>query len=202
MAKGDYIWIAEADDLAAPELVAQIVRRMDEAGSVLGFCDSRQIDEADRHIGDSYRDYLNEIEPGSFDEAFDMEGEEFLTRYLSVKNVILNVSAAVFRRDALLEALRSVGEDLQTYRVAGDWRLYVELCARGAQVSYLPQVLNSHRRHRSSVTHSLKMETHLGEIARIHRLVAERVDLDESQIQKQSDHYEMCRRYLDGSRSV
>jgi len=196
LAIGDYVWIAEADDLATPELVAQIVRQMDAAGSALGFCDSCQVDEADRPLGDSYRGYLNEIEPGAFDEAFDMEGEEFLARYLSVKNVILNVSAVLLRRDALLEALRSIGEELQSFRVAGDWRLYVELCSRGAQVSYLPYVLNSHRRHRSSVTHALKVETHLSEIARMHRIVAERVELDEAKLRKQSDHYEMCRRHL------
>ena len=198
LARGDYVWIAEADDLASPELVEQVVARMDAAGSALGFCDSRQIDEDGRPLGDSYSGYLDDIEPGAFDVPFDMEGREFLTRYLSIKNVILNVSAVVFRREDLLAALREVGDELQSFRVAGDWRLYSELCARGGGVSYLPDPMNSHRRHRSSVTHALKIETHLAEIAKMHALVADRVVIDPSQREMQAAHYDLCRRHLMG----
>jgi hypothetical protein len=73
------------------------------------------------------------------------------------------------------------------------------MCSRGAQVSYHPDVVNSHRRHRFSVTHALKVEKHLSEIARMHRIVAERVELDEATLRMQSDHYEKCRRHLDGT---
>lgn len=180
-AKGEYIWIAEADDLATPDLVSRLVARMRAAGSVLGFCDSRQIDEADRPIGDSYKPYINEVELDAFDHAFDMDGPEFLTRYLSVKNVILNVSGVIFRRDALLAAFAAVGEELWDYSVAGDWRLYVEICGRGGRVSYLSEVMNVHRRHNTSVTHALKVEKHLAEIEQMHMIARERVELDASQ---------------------
>jgi cellulose synthase/poly-beta-1,6-N-acetylglucosamine synthase-like glycosyltransferase len=199
LARGDYVWIAEADDLAAPELVERLVARMDAAGSALGFSDSRQIDEDGRPLGDSYSGYLDDIEPGAFDTAFDMEGPNFLSRYLAIKNVILNVSAVVFRREELVAALREVGEELQTFHVAGDWRLYTEICARGGGVSYVPDPMNSHRRHRSSVTHALKVETHLAEIARMHALVAERVPIGEVQREQQAAHHDACRRHLMGT---
>lgn len=197
-ATSDYVWIAEADDLARPDLVSRIVRRMEEAGSVLGFCDSRQMDENDVLLGESYRNYLDDIEPCVFGRDFDMDGRAFLSRFLSVKNVILNVSSVVFRRDALLEAFRAVGDELLEYRVAGDWRLYVELCAEGGRVSYLSSPLNSHRRHSTSVTHALNVQRHLDEISKIQEIVRQRAAIDEEKVKQQREHYESCRRHLEG----
>jgi glycosyltransferase involved in cell wall biosynthesis len=198
LAQGEYVWIAEADDLAAPDLVARLVERMQAAGSALGFCDSRQIDEADRPLGDSYRPYLNQIDAGAFDDAFDMDGPTFLARYLAVKNVILNVSGVIFRREALMAAFAAVGDELDDFRVAGDWRLYVELCARGGGVSYLPDPLNVHRRHAVSVTHALKAEKHLGEIRRMHKLAKSRTMLSSERQRLQKQHLDACRKHLVG----
>ena len=187
LARGDYVWIAEADDIATPDFVACLIDRMRAAGSVLGFCDSRQMDAANRPLCDSYKPYINEIEPGAFDRAFDMDGPEFLSRYLAVKNIILNVSGVIFHRQSLLEAFESVGEKLDDYKVAGDWRLYIELCGRpGSRVSYLPEVMNAHRRHAISVTHSLKMEKHLAEIAQVHEIARERLGLPKALLNRQA----------------
>ena len=196
-AKGDYVWIAEADDLADPTFVARVVDRMQSSGSVLGFTDSRQIDETGAALGDSYRPYLNETEPGAFDSAFDMDGPEFLARFLAVKNVILNVSGVIFHRKTLLEAFAAVGDDLLDWRVAGDWRLYVEICAQlGNRISFLPDTLNTHRRHRVSVTHALNVEKHLSEIAEMHRIVGARMEWDQKILQKQLKHFAECERHL------
>jgi hypothetical protein len=193
MAAGDYVWIAEADDLAEPALVQRLVARMQAAGSAIGFCDSRQIDGDDRLLGESYRPYMNEV--GDFDLPVDLSGAEFLQR-LAVKNVILNVSAVVFRRDALLAALDVVGDALQGYGVAGDWRLYAEICAAGGGVTWLPEPLNSHRRHPTSVTHALKVERHLNEIAAMQRHISDIVPLDAATLDAQVAYLERCRRHL------
>lgn len=199
LARGDYVWVAEADDLADPSFVSRLVSRMQKAGSVLGFTDSRQIDENSERLGDSYRPYINQIEPGAFDRPFDMDGRDFLSRFLAVKNVILNVSGVIVHRQTLLQAFDAVGEDLYAYSVAGDWRLYVEICAQsGHRVSWLPDPLNTHRRHRVSVTHALKVDKHLDEIASLHRLVGEKVELSLASIQLQYTHMEECRRHLLG----
>lgn len=202
LARGDYVWIAEADDLAAPEFVESLVRRMQASGAVLGFCDSRQIDEKDAPLGESYKPYINQEEPGVFDRAFDMSGPEFLARHLAVKNVILNVSGVVFRRDALLDAFDAVGDALFDFRVAGDWRLYIELCRKpGSRVSYLPEAMNVHRRHRVSVTHALNIDRHLEEIATLHRLAGEFVALDALKRRQQEDHLNACSLHLRGKPS-
>lgn len=197
LAQGEYVWIGEADDLADPTFVSRLIEQMQLAGSVLGFTDSNQIDENSDPLGDSYKPYINQIEPGAFDKPFDMDGPEFLARYLAIKNVILNVSGVIFHRETLLDAFDAVGDELYTYSVAGDWRLYAEICARaGSRVSYLPDALNTHRRHRISVTHALKVDKHLSEIDTMHRLVASRVKLSAGQLESQIQNYEDAKRHL------
>jgi hypothetical protein len=156
------------------------------------------MDGADRPLGDSYRPYMNELDPGAFDRAFDMEGRDFLTRHLAVRTVILNVSAVIFRRDALMAAFAAVGDDLARYRVAGDWRLYVELCARGGKVSYLPEAMNAHRRHPTSVTHALQVDRHLSEIADLHAVVRDKVAPGAEVVAAQAAYLARCERHLRG----
>ena len=43
-ADGDYIWIAESDDVAAPHLLSRLVETMEREEAVLSFCRSRWID--------------------------------------------------------------------------------------------------------------------------------------------------------------
>lgn len=197
LARGDYVWIAEADDLADPSFVGKLVARMQADGSVLGFTDSRQIDETGTATSESYVPYMNEAEAGAFDASFCMSGKDFLSRFLAVKNVILNVSGAVFRRDALLAAFDAVGDDLYQYSVAGDWRLYAELCMQpDARVTWLAEPLNTHRRHKVSVTHALKIDTHLAEISSLHALVGRKAHLSEAIRELQRAHLEACERHL------
>lgn len=170
LARGEYVWIAEADDTCSPQFLQRVVSRMQKTGAVLGFADSWQIDEDGKRLGDSYKRYVNEETPGAFNQSFVMEGREFLSKYLGVKNVILNVSGVVFRRDALLAALDRVGGELFEFKVAGDWRLYLELCASNCKVVFETESLNGHRRHQSSVTHALMAERHLAEIRKMHAL--------------------------------
>lgn len=170
LARGEYVWIAEADDVCKPELVERVVTRMRETGAVLGFSDSWQIDENGDRLGDSYKPYVNEKNSGAFDYSFEMSGRDFLANYLGIKNVILNVSAVIFRRDSFLKSLDKVGNNLFEYKVVGDWRLYIELCASSGVVVYESMSLNGHRRHRRSVTHALQAEIHIQEIESMHAL--------------------------------
>ena len=78
----------------------------------------------------------------------------------------------MWRRDALLRALIACEADLADFRMAGDWRLYLEaLALPGAKVGYEAEPLNVHRRHATSVTHALDADRHVDEIARCHEVV-------------------------------
>jgi hypothetical protein len=141
----------------------------------MAFSDSRTIDQFGVAQWDSYKGYYKTLFPGALVESEVFDGEAFLRDYLSVKNIILNVSSVLWRKDALAEALSRCQADVRELKMAGDWRIYAELCMLGGKVAYNATALNIHRRHSGSVTHALKKETHRGEIAAIHRLVRSRL---------------------------
>jgi hypothetical protein len=95
----------------------------------------------------SYQHYYNISAPGflTIDGVF--AGAVFLERCLAERNLILNVSSVVWRRSALLEAFGRCETALDTFTVAGDWRLYAELLSvPGARIAYVASPLNRHRR--------------------------------------------------------
>ncbi|MGB4336168.1 MAG: hypothetical protein WBJ41_15120, partial [Chromatiaceae bacterium] len=53
-------------------------------------------------------------------------------------------------------------------RIAGDWRLYAELCRAGGEVQYVARPLNQHRRHATSVVGANRLAQHLAEITAMH----------------------------------
>jgi glycosyltransferase involved in cell wall biosynthesis len=165
-ASGDWLWIAEADDSSNAEFLSDIFATVQqEPGIVFAFSDSCTILEDGSAQWDSYKAYYATIEPNALCKTEIFDASEFVSRFLSIKNVILNVSAVVWRREAFLNAMDAVGEDLTSYRMAGDWRLYLQaLSIPGARMAYVSTPLNVHRRHSGSVTHQLSAEKHIAEI--------------------------------------
>jgi len=168
LCRGSRVWIAEADDLASPSFLSRSIAGF-KKDTVLSFTDSSQIDEKGRHLADSYAYYYQEINEALFSDAFVLEGRQFVREALAVRNVILNVSAVLWDREHLMETLLSLGTELTDFSLVGDWRLYLA-CLDGddRSVAYINEPLNVHRRHASSVTHSMDLQHHLDEILAMH----------------------------------
>ena len=138
------------------------------------FTDSRSIGVDGAEIWPDYKGYYATLEAGALARSEVFAADDFVRRFLAVKNLVLNVSAVVWRRSALLEALEACGDALATFRMGGDWRLYLQaLAAPGARVAYEAAPLNVHRRHAASVTHALDADRHVAEIARCHDFARE-----------------------------
>ena len=150
-AQGDYVWIAEFDDIADPEFLAETIRAFDDPSVVLSFCQSRQMNSEGEILCENYLDYVADVSSTKWTAAYVTDGIDEIRNALSIKNTIPNVSAVLFRRDALLAALRSLGDTLGQYKVAGDWAVYLEVLRHG-QIAFCPRSLNSHRRHAAGVT--------------------------------------------------
>ncbi|MBV9734943.1 MAG: glycoside hydrolase family 99-like domain-containing protein [Acidisphaera sp.] len=174
LARGDFIWLAEADDACEPRFLERLAEALARApDTLLGFCDSRSIDAEDRPIAPSYRDYYERSAGAgalAHDDLFEAAG--FARRFLAERNLILNVSGVLWRRSALLEALRRCAAELPRWRLAGDWRLYSEALKQGGSVAYVAEALNIHRRHEAGTTRRLETARHLREIARMHAHLA------------------------------
>lgn len=176
-ATGDLVWIAEADDLADPGFLSALIPAFTEKGTVLAFCQSRQIDEKGKVFQNDYLAYTEDIS-GRWREDHSIDGMDEIRTSMAIKNVIPNVSAVLFDRRALLRALEAVGEKLFDYRVAGDWLVYLHVLAQG-RVFYSAKSLNHHRRHQRSVTSATALQNHLDEVARVQSVAREIARPDE-----------------------
>lgn len=179
-ARGEYVWIAEADDVADPQFLEEALSLAAASGAAFVFTDSAQLDSQGRAIGDSYGFYFAKVDSTQFRSTFTMEGKEFARRFLSVRNVILNVSGVLWRREALMQAFGDAQEHLGEFKLATDWLLYFLAALRSDQIGYVAKPLNQHRRHQTSVTHALAKEAHLAEIMRVHAFVRQHIEVDQA----------------------
>lgn len=177
MATGEWLWIAEADDGAEPGLLATLAAAVQGARDpAFAFCDSCAIDQHGSTLWPDYKQYYG---PAILAKDQVFEGDAFLRSHLAERNLILNVSAVLWRRQDLLAALRRCRAELRDFRLAGDWRIYAEVLARkGAQVAYVAEPLNRHRRHPASVTARMTVTEQTAEIARVQDLVGRLVGSD------------------------
>ncbi|KMO34367.1 hypothetical protein VQ03_23520 [Methylobacterium tarhaniae] len=180
-ARGDLLWIAEADDASLPVFAERLCAAIaQDKRSVLAFSDSGAIDQAGEMMYESYKGYYSEYGDHGLDNDGCFSAHEFLKRFLSVRNCILNVSAVVWRAEALRQAFERLGDRAFALRCGGDWRIYVEACREGGRICYDAQALNRHRRHSASVTGALSHRDHLDEIRSVHAAVCEILSGDEA----------------------
>jgi O-antigen biosynthesis protein len=171
LARGGYVWIAEADDLSTPQFLRCALEGF-KGDVVLSYCESRQIDSDGNHLADNYLAYVEDIGQERWVRSFANPGAEEVAEALSVKNTIPNVSAAIFDARRLRAVLDENIQLVKTFRFAGDWLVYV-LLLRTGDVAFSPVACNLHRRHGAGVTISGFNQAQLDEIRKIQKFVAE-----------------------------
>ena len=177
-AKGDLVWIAEADDFCETTMLEKLVSAFGRADVVMSYCESKQMDSSGSILCDNYLDYVADISTTRWRNSYISSGDEEISVALHVKNTIPNVSAVLFRRQALLNVLLEYRAEIERSRFVGDWITYLRVLERGA-VSFTSESLNYHRRHSNSVTlanHSLNL---LKEIVQVQRDTISRFKLGE-----------------------
>jgi O-antigen biosynthesis protein len=187
LARGDYVWIAEADDLARPEFLAEVMGAFTDPDVVLSYAQSEQIDERGHILADDYQEYVADISESKWRHPYVTEGIDEIRTCLAVKNTIPNVSAVVFRRNVLADVLESDIERIRGHRVAGDWVTYTQVLRRG-RVAFCPVPLNRHRRHSSGVTISGFGRAQLKEIVTVQAYIREAFSPDATATAKALDY--------------
>jgi len=107
---------------------------------------------------------------------FANDGVDEIRNYLSIINTIPNVSAVVFEMNRLRTVVRESIDEIRSFRVAGDWRLYCEMLKEG-MISFNPTALNRHRRHEGGVTMSERKDLLWNEIAAMQGYVSQHFDV-------------------------
>lgn len=139
LANGDYIWIAESDDIADSrflELVMDSIIRNDDI--VLAFSSMIRIDENGVNKG---------VIPLITKGDSPMTGEVFICKNMLFGCHILNASSAVFKKSSLAE----IGSDYKNYVGSGDYLFWIEI-ARTGKVVKVDVPLDYFRNHTNKVT--------------------------------------------------
>jgi glycosyltransferase involved in cell wall biosynthesis len=193
-AKGDFVWIAEADDLSKPDFLERLTHLLQaNPKAVLGYTQSEQIDAVGNVLAPDYLGYTDDLCKVRWSESYVANGADEVNAGLAIKNTLPNVSAVLFRREPLLKVLHDNIEDIASYRIAGDWLVYLLMLRKGGVV-YDASPSNQHRRHMNSVTLGSAAEAHYQEVVRVQQAAESLFELDE--VTKES-----ARRYARALRS-
>ncbi len=146
-ASGELIWIAESDDFSERDFLEIMVGLMARESVQLAFCRSDFVQDG-RKIWDTEQ-YLADISCINWDCDFVMTADEIMSKAFSVKNIIPNVSSAVFRNiGGISDDFRKKTENM---KLSSDWMFYLELI-RGGTIAYTRKVTNFYRVHEDSTS--------------------------------------------------
>lgn len=190
-ARGEYIWIAEADDLCERSFLREAMAGFDNYGVVLSYTQSKQIDKNGHLIDNDYLKYTNDIDENKWTEKYSREGLQEICDALAIKNTIPNVSAVIFKKYDISEIL----DELVKFKIAGDWFFYIWLLQKG-NISFNPKSLNFHRRHDKSVTLSENAQKHFDEIVKMQEYIRGRFDITDDTFKKVLNYRNYVRDYL------
>lgn len=162
LANGEYIWIAESDDYCDKGFLEELLLAMRHQSVMLSFARSVFMKNGKKIW--SLEEYLADL-PISWDTPFVMSAHKIVNKAFAIKNVVPNVSSAVFRNVGVIpDEITAIWKDMS---LCGDWLFYLWLI-RGGAVSYTNRVTNYYRIHEKST--SLKVQNTLAYYAETHKI--------------------------------
>ena len=145
MAKGEWIWIAEADDLAEPEFLQRCMEQAEANPNVsVCYAGSNHIDSEGKVI-EPHADYWSADTDGNI---CCIDGDIFVQHKLFWHCCIMNASGAIFRKE---NALKLQNSPLLQMRYSGDWMFWTQMAMQGNVVE-VRNVLNHFRQHVKKVS--------------------------------------------------
>lgn len=162
-ARGEYVWLAEADDYADPRLLETLVAVLEEHPNVgVAYCMSWMVDKDDNILGklpappeditppkndekETFALLTNwDMEP--WGESFRANGPQYYRHWMIYENRVPNASGVVFRKSVY----EAAGGADATMRVCGDYMAWIQML-KIADVAFSAKPLNYFRMHLGSV---------------------------------------------------
>lgn len=153
LAKGEYIWIAEADDYCTDSLLEKLLKRAQETESDICFAESRVVDKHGVQKGLWCELNIKGPNAAIFNTDFEMGGKDFIEKNLIFENAIPNASAVLFKK-SLYKEVGGVDQDIAN---CADWLLWIKMLNK-TNIAFASEPLNAFRRHGDSVINSIKKE--------------------------------------------
>lgn len=150
LARGEFIWIAESDDYCDLNFLEELLKGLFHQSVLISFARSIFMQNGKKIW--SQEQYLQDL-PINWNKAFIMTAHTLVNKGFGIKNIIPNVSSAVFRNVGTIP--NAITEIWNNMSLCGDWLFYLWLI-RGGSVSYTNSVTNYYRIHSQST--SLKVQ--------------------------------------------
>ena len=173
LAKGDYVWIAEADDSCSKRFLEEAMKGFDDPEVVLSYTESMLINGAGIMIAPNFRWSRDREKTGHYKKSYIKDGFREVEEIMAIRCTIPNVSAVVLKKeDRLMEYL----DEAEKFTQVGDWYFYVRILDKG-RISYNKKALNRFRIHGGSATN--REQNHFDEVVEMHKFIAIKRNLDE-----------------------
>lgn len=143
LAQGEYLWIAESDDIAEPTLLENLVELLDKNPQVgIAFAQSDLVDENSNYLHSYNEHYQFAFKSDRWESDFIASGKMECEKYLLITNTIPNASAALFRKDIFIKA----GGPNPKWKLNGDWFFYAQMLMI-SDLAFCSKTLNHFRKH-------------------------------------------------------
>lgn len=149
LANGEFIWIAESDDWCENSFLEEAMSVFNENKQIgIVYCDSYIFNESKKKIDSRISDFLNsKFKHQNWINSYVHSGDKEIKDALIYNCTIGNVSSAVFRKEAILNA----DPFNVSFKYYGDWYAYLKI-AKESSIAYINKPLNYFRRHSNSTT--------------------------------------------------
>lgn len=190
LAKGDYVWIAEADDYCDAKLLRTLVKPIKKNKNIMiSYSDTAFIDTFGNIIIKSIKPEIDIQKSGHWDKSYVNNGLDEIKNYSYLNCTIANVSSAIIKNGDYEEYLKMSGE----FKQAGDWLFYVNLISNG-DIAYSNKILNYYRVHGNNVSSTMNHQKHIDEINKIHKYYVDKFDLTDKEIKMMKERIDFLKK--------
>lgn len=144
LAKGDYIWVCESDDVAEPQFLETAIKQLSASpNTALFYCSSQVIDENGKSIGHTDTYFHETWKETRWDRDFGADGVDELIKFQLRGQTVPNMSSALFLKEAFQSAFTPF---LKKLHLTGDW-LFVGDVMKHGNVVFSHETLSRFRKH-------------------------------------------------------
>lgn len=146
LAIGDYIWIAESDDVAEITFLEKLLPLF-KADVGLVYCRSFTINEKNERLKEDCF-WADDLDNTKWKKSFTEKGIDTILNSLVYRNTVPSASACIFKKEYVLEF-----PDIENLKYVGDWIFWIKLLEKSNLVfSHL--LLSSHRIHSNTTRYA------------------------------------------------
>ncbi|MCF8220781.1 MAG: glycosyltransferase [Cryomorphaceae bacterium] len=151
IAKGEWIWIAESDDVSDINFINELILETD---AEMVYCNSQIIDAYSNPAtiyGFTHMPFKKSYP--CFAQNFTTNPIDFIKNWMLKDNFIPNASAVLFKKTLLNEQVKDIEmfNTMGKLKLVGDWYFWLNLLLKSSLISYNAQGLNYFRQHSTNV---------------------------------------------------